>query len=144
MFQKQALGLTYTQNQMLIQKGIGSCTRFSLIFAAGLVSNNNFAGSLQYVFFNDISIIYELKRGNPKVHYIGVLEPEFYEDDVEVIPITLPFPSSHIWWQNKFTTRLNISLDFKNARSMGVLAYCEVTTATGHGYWVVSFQYLNR
>lgn len=39
----------------------------------GLSSNNNFAGCLKYVFYNDISILYELKKGNPKVHYIGKL-----------------------------------------------------------------------
>lgn len=37
----------------------------------GLSSHNNFAGCLKYVFYNDISILYELKKGNPKVHYIG-------------------------------------------------------------------------
>lgn len=56
----------------------------------GLVSNNNFAGSLKYVYYNDVSILYELKKGNSKVHYIGVLQPEFEESDVEVIPITYP------------------------------------------------------
>lgn len=39
----------------------------------GLSSNNNFVGSLKYTFYNDISILYELKKGNPKVHYIGEL-----------------------------------------------------------------------
>jgi len=103
----------------------------------GLVSHNNFAGSLKYVFFNDISIIYELKRGNPKVHYIGVLDPEFYEADVEVIPITFPFPSAHIWWDNKKPDSLNITFDFKSARSFGVLASCNVSTSTGNGNWLV-------
>lgn len=37
----------------------------------GMVSHNNFAGCLKYVFYNDISIIYELRKMNPKVHYIG-------------------------------------------------------------------------
>lgn len=37
----------------------------------GLSSHNNFPGSLKYVYYNDISILYELKKGNPKVHYIG-------------------------------------------------------------------------
>ncbi|KAK6631049.1 hypothetical protein RUM44_003221 [Polyplax serrata] len=103
----------------------------------GLVSSNNFAGSLKYVYFNEISIIYELKKGNPKVHYIGMLDPEFYDADVEVIPITFPFPSSHIWWDNSRTESLNISFDFKSARSIGVLAYCDVSTITGHGYWLL-------
>lgn len=37
----------------------------------GLASNNNFAGSFKYVYYNDVNILYELKKGNPKVHYIG-------------------------------------------------------------------------
>lgn len=40
----------------------------------GLSSNNNFVGALKYVFYNDISILYELKKDNPKVHYIGMLK----------------------------------------------------------------------
>lgn len=38
----------------------------------GLRSQNNFAGALKYVFYNDISVLYELKRKeNAMVHYIG-------------------------------------------------------------------------
>ena len=33
----------------------------------GLLAFNNFVGNLKYVFFNDISILFELKMGNPKV-----------------------------------------------------------------------------
>lgn len=40
----------------------------------GLSSQNNFAGALKYVFYNDISVLYELKRKeNAMVHYIGEL-----------------------------------------------------------------------
>lgn len=42
-----------------------------LFLISGLASNNNFAGSLKYVYYNDISVLYELKNKNPKVHYIG-------------------------------------------------------------------------
>lgn len=103
----------------------------------GLKSHNNFAGSLKYVFFNDISILYELKKGNPKVHYIGVLEPEFYETDVEVIPITYPFASSHIWWPIDTKTSLNLMFDFKSSQNMAVLAYSDIFTKSGAGFWEV-------
>lgn len=106
----------------------------------GLLSNNNFAGSLKYVFFNDVSILYELKKGNPKVHYIGVLEPEFYEADVEIIPLTFPFPSSHIWWPaSNVHNNLSLSFEFKSYRSMAVLVSSNVTTAAGTGYMEVRF-----
>lgn len=39
----------------------------------GLASQHNFAGSFKYVFYNDVSILYELNKGNPKVHYIGMI-----------------------------------------------------------------------
>lgn len=55
----------------------------------GLASNNNFAGSFKYVFYNDISVLYELKKRNAKVHYIGVLSPEFVEKEVDVIPVSI-------------------------------------------------------
>lgn len=70
-------------------------------------------GSLKYVFYNDISIIYELNKNNPKVHYIGILRPEFYESDVRIIPITFPFSASHIWWHNDHVDSLSLSFHFK-------------------------------
>lgn len=106
----------------------------------GLASHNNFAGSLKYVYYNDVSILYELKKGNSKVHYIGVLEPEFIEADVEVIPITFPFATSHIWWPITQPDHLNIKFDFRSSRTTAVLAFSEVTTVTGTGYWEVTTQ----
>lgn len=100
----------------------------------GLWSRNNFVGSLKYVFYNDISIIYELKKLNPKVHYIGILRPEFYEAEVEVIPITFPFASSHIWWPNNRTDSLNLRFYFKSSSNLSVLASSETTTGL---YWEV-------
>lgn len=100
----------------------------------GLWSHNNFAGCIKYVFYNDISIIYELKKLNPKVHYIGILQPEFYEADVKVIPITYPFTSSHIWWPNNHTNYLSLVFDFKSASNLSVLASSEIK---GGIYWEV-------
>ncbi|XP_071631062.1 axotactin isoform X1 [Temnothorax longispinosus] len=101
----------------------------------GLLSHNNFAGSLKYVFFNDKSIIYELKRSNPMVHYIGVLEPEYYEADVEVIPITYPFPGSHIWWPIERTDSLKLNFDFKSSKPIAIVASGDVKSHRGVGYW---------
>lgn len=94
-------------------------------------------GSFKYVFFNDISVLYELKKGNPKVHYIGVVSPEFQEIDVDVIPMTYPFATSHIWWQIKETDEMNIKFDFKSSKGTAVLAYSEVQSKQGPGYWEV-------
>lgn len=101
----------------------------------GLKSFNNFAGNLKYVYYNDVSILYELKQNNPKVHYIGVLDPEFEEIDIEVIPITYPFATSHIWWPLNQSLSLNLIFDFKTAKNMAVLAYSQI--ASGQGYWEV-------
>ncbi|XP_070161529.1 axotactin isoform X5 [Polyergus mexicanus] len=101
----------------------------------GLLSHNNFAGSLKYVFFNDKSIIYELKRSNPMVHYIGVLEPEYYEANVEVIPITYPFAGSHIWWPVERTDSLKLNFDFKSSKPSGIVASGDIKSSRGVGYW---------
>jgi hypothetical protein len=100
----------------------------------GLKSRNNFAGCIKYVFFNDISIIYELNKNNPKVHYIGILRPEFYEADVKEIPITFPFASSHIWWLNNHVDNLSLSFNFKSSSNLSVLASSETKTKL---YWEV-------
>ncbi|XP_018318790.1 contactin-associated protein like 5-1 [Agrilus planipennis] len=100
----------------------------------GLLSGNNFAGCIKYVFYNDISIIYELKKMNPKVHYIGILRPEFYEADVDVIPITYPFSSSYIWWPNNQTDQLTLAFDYKSSSNLSVLASSEAKTGF---YWEI-------
>ncbi|KAL3275553.1 hypothetical protein HHI36_020309 [Cryptolaemus montrouzieri] len=100
----------------------------------GLWSRNNFVGSLKYVFYNDISIIYELDKGNPKVHYIGILQSEFYEADVTEIPITFPFSSSHIWWPNNRTDSLSLSFHFKSSTNLSVLASSESQSGL---YWEI-------
>ncbi|XP_074039893.1 axotactin isoform X3 [Leptinotarsa decemlineata] len=100
----------------------------------GLKSTNNFVGSLKYVFYNDISIIYELNKNNPKVHYIGILRPEFYEADVKDIPITFPFSSSHIWWHNNHTDSLYLSFSFKASSNLSVVASSEAQTGI---YWEI-------
>lgn len=79
-----------------------------------------------------------LFRFDLQVHYIGVLEPEFYEADVEIIPLTFPFPSSHIWWPaTNVHNNMSLSFEFKSYRSMAVLVSSNVTTAAGTGYWEV-------
>ncbi|XP_028171910.1 contactin-associated protein-like 5 isoform X3 [Ostrinia furnacalis] len=101
----------------------------------GLKSFNNFAGNLKYVYYNDVSILYELKQNNTKVHYIGVLDAEFEEIDIEVIPITYPFATSHIWWPLNQSNSINLIFDFKTSKNMAVLAYSQITS--GQGYWEV-------
>ncbi|XP_068148497.1 LOW QUALITY PROTEIN: axotactin [Drosophila tropicalis] len=103
----------------------------------GLASHNNFVGSLKYVYYNDVSILYELQRGNPKVHYHGVLEAEFFENEVNVIPITYPFATSHIWWPINHAKEFNIKFDFRSSRPGAVLAYSDVTTSAGNGFWEI-------
>ncbi|XP_076275482.1 axotactin isoform X2 [Rhynchophorus ferrugineus] len=100
----------------------------------GLKSTNNFVGSLKYVFYNDISIIYELNKNNPKVHYLGLIGPEFYESDVKIIPITFPFSASHIWWHNEHVDTLSLSFHFKANSNLSVIASSEAQTGI---YWEV-------
>lgn len=106
---------------------------------SGLKSHNNFVGSLKYVFFNDISILYELKKGNPKVHYIGFLSPELTETEVDMIPITLPFPSSHILWPVASSDHLSLMFDFKSHKHMAILVASPVKTSAQNssGFWEV-------
>lgn len=72
------------------------------------------------------------------VHYIGVLEPEYYDADVEVIPITYPFANSHIWWPIEKQDFLKLNFDFKSSKPLAVLASGDVTVNKTSGYWEVS------
>lgn len=132
--ERQTFNITVNNTYLYIDPEIYIGGGPELYKKKGLISHNNFAGCIKYVFYNDISIIYELKKMNPKVHYIGILEPEFYEDDVEVIPITYPFASSYIWWTNNHTNSLSLTFDFKSASNLSVLASSEAKTGL---YWEV-------
>lgn len=69
---------------------------------------------------------------------IGVLQAEFQENEVHVIPITYPFATSHIWWPINHAEEFNIKFDFRSSRTAAILAYSDVTTAAGNGFWEVS------
>lgn len=71
------------------------------------------------------------------VHYIGVLGPEYYETDVEVIPITFPFAGSHIWWPINSTDTLKLDFDFKSSTPLAVLAWGGTIIKEQIGYWEV-------
>lgn len=73
------------------------------------------------------------------MHYIGLLEPEYADSDVDSIPITFPFHSSHIRWYHNYPSQLFLKFDFKSYKNLAVLAAAEVTTENGVGYWEVIF-----
>nr|AAD29408.1 AXO [Drosophila melanogaster] len=103
----------------------------------GLASHNYFVGSLKYVYYNTISILYELQRGNPKVHYHGVLEAEFVENEVNVIQSHYPFATSHIWWP--IITPRNLILNSISAAVGRARCWPTVTltTSAGNGFWEI-------
>lgn len=72
------------------------------------------------------------------VVFVGVLEAEFQENEVNVIPITYPFATSHIWWPINHAEEFNIKFDFRSSRTSAILAYSDVTTQAGNGFWEVS------
>lgn len=81
------------------------------------------------------------KRICKKNHNIlGVLEAEFEENEVHVIPITYPFATSHIWWPIDQAKEFNIKFDFRSTRTNAVLAYTDVITKDGNGFWEVSLR----
>ncbi|KAI8426442.1 hypothetical protein MSG28_005270 [Choristoneura fumiferana] len=116
-------------------KGLSFDTNYGI--TDNLTSVILIGGNLKYVYYNDVSILYELKQNNPKVHYIGALDPEFEETDIEVIPITYPFATSHIWWPVNKTNSFHLIFEFKTSKNMAVLAYSETNTVSGQGYWEV-------
>uniref|UniRef100_A0A8D8Y5X7 Contactin-associated protein-like 2 n=1 Tax=Cacopsylla melanoneura TaxID=428564 RepID=A0A8D8Y5X7_9HEMI len=103
----------------------------------GLKSHNSFVGSLKYVFYNDISILAELARRSPRVHYIGALDPELFEAPVQTIPITFAYPSAHFEWRLNNSEWLQLGMEFKSNRSVGILASGEIMNGQGAviGFW---------
>lgn len=57
-----------------------------------------------------------------------------------MIPITLPFPSSHILWPVESLNHISLMFDFKSHKHMAILVSSPVTTSTQNfsGFWEVS------
>lgn len=70
------------------------------------------------------------------------METEFEENEVHVIPITYPFATSHIWWPINQAKEFNIKFDFRSTRTNAILAYTDVITKDGNGFWEVSLLHL--
>ncbi|XP_065333627.1 axotactin isoform X4 [Cloeon dipterum] len=97
-------------------------------------SKNNFVGSLKYAYFNDVNLLYELAKGNARARYVSLFKPDFKEEEVGILPLTFPFPASHVLWNLQSKHHLNVHFYYKSSKGMAVLASGNVT-APAPGFW---------
>jgi len=84
-----------------------------------------------------VNLLYELEKKSARAQYVSVFPPEFKEEDVMTLPLTFPFPASHVVWPLANKDRLDINFYYKSSKGMAVLASGNVT-APNPGYWEVS------
>ncbi|XP_059474027.1 axotactin isoform X2 [Neocloeon triangulifer] len=97
-------------------------------------SKNNFVGSLKYAYFNDVNLLYELAKGSARANYVSIFKPDYKDEDVRTLPLTFPFPASHIIWDLSSKHHLNLHFYYKSSKGMAVLASGNVS-APSPGYW---------
>lgn len=83
-----------------------------------------------------MNLLYELEKGSARAHYVSVFPPELEETEVLTLPITFPFPASHILWPLASTKSFKMHFYFKSSKAMAVLASGNIT-APNPGYWEV-------
>ncbi|CAL8122090.1 unnamed protein product [Orchesella dallaii] len=106
----------------------------------GLMSSNNFVGCLQEVYFNTKAILYELQQNNLQARHHGLTPPAFGQClDQKTIPITIPFAKSGFRIPNPNADELSLRFAFKSDELYGTLAYSEIQTLKGQGFWELKY-----
>ncbi|XP_021943509.1 contactin-associated protein-like 5 isoform X2 [Folsomia candida] len=106
----------------------------------GLKSFNNFVGCLEEAYFNTKSILFELRQHSHQAQHHGLMPPEFNNCNPEkTIPITIPFADSGFKVSNPNATELHLKFSFKTNETYATLAYSDVRTMIGEGFWELKF-----
>ncbi|KAK8744501.1 hypothetical protein OTU49_000840, partial [Cherax quadricarinatus] len=94
-------------------------------YTPGLRSLNSFMGCLKNVFFNDISILQQLKEGNKSTRYIGMSQQPPLDSKCnkkDMVQVTLSTESASIKLTNPNPENYRILISFRPSISRSVVA----------------------
>ncbi|XP_041351941.1 contactin-associated protein-like 2 [Gigantopelta aegis] len=102
----------------------------------GLHVTQSFVGCLRNVYFNEVSVLFELSQSNAQCDYHGGLAPLFTCQTLKEIPFSFPKSSSMLRWVTKRQQDLNIQLKFRTIRMDAILFYVQLISwkSEGGGY----------
>ena len=99
-------------------------------FFLGLQVTQNFVGCLKNVYINEVSVLYQMQQGNPRVKYNGggSTYPHYLCEEVVNIPISFPTAASMLVVKTEEDMRLDfeIEFDFKTVRSEAIMFYTDL------------------
>ncbi|XP_042204036.1 uncharacterized protein LOC121853752 isoform X3 [Homarus americanus] len=116
----------------------GHCSCMDACYTPGLRSLNTFLGCMRKVFFNDISILNQLREGNKTTRYFGVTQnPPVSSTCNEngMVQVTLSTEKASINLTNPNPTNFRIIVSFRPVRSHGVLASGHVDVLDTKTMW---------
>ena len=99
----------------------------------GLHVTQSFVGCLRNVYFNEISVLYELSQGSPQCAYQGGLSPLFTCKALQEIPFSFPKSSSMLRWVTKRQQELSVQFKFRTIRMEAILFYVQLMSWKSEG-----------
>ncbi|XP_050401820.2 axotactin isoform X2 [Patella vulgata] len=99
----------------------------------GLQITQSFVGCLRNVYFNDVSVLYNLKSGKKNCEYQGGRSAQYGCDPIQEIPITFPMAGSMLRWDVPKNDNLSVSFRFRTVREMAILFSVELLARDGFG-----------
>ncbi|XP_036355728.1 contactin-associated protein-like 4 [Octopus sinensis] len=94
----------------------------------GLEVTQNFIGCLRNIYFNDKSILYDLRYGKGSTQYHGGTAVSYGCNSIRNIPLSFPRVGTMLTLENPVKDDLDIQLEFRTIKDTAVLLYATLST----------------
>lgn len=97
-------------------------------FILGLKVTQNFIGCLQNIYFNDVSVLYDLKHGNGSTQYHGGPNVQYGCEPIQNTPLSFPRIGTLLSLNLTEKYNLELQMQFRTIQETAILLYIGLTT----------------
>lgn len=94
----------------------------------GLKVTQNFIGCLQNIYFNDVSVLYDLKHGNGSTQYHGGPNVQYGCEPIQNTPLSFPRIGTLLSLNLTDKYNLELQMQFRTIQETAILLYIGLTT----------------